>query len=272
MDVWLSFRADAQAAGITDRIMFTGGTLTVILVAFYLHGWFFVLADWYGFLDRYAIRSGKHRLVAIERQWEAIREATIDVFAVKPVLLYFIFPYVAGIFIHFDKELPSLSTAACNWLCMKCIFATSLYWLHRGMHHKAIYQYVHKRHHSYYDTVGFTAQYAHPVESLVSSLHVIFAIILVRPHFLVYCAFMATTMMEIVDAHCGYDVPWSILYPWSDWYFWGSGARVHDYHHSHNLGTYGGGITGLWDRLLGTDADFVKYEEKRKSDLASKKQ
>ena len=45
---------------------------------------------------------------------------------------------------------------------------------------------------------------------------------------------------------------------------WGSGARLQDYHHSHNLfGTFGGGITGLWDWAFGTDVDFRSYEMQR---------
>jgi len=239
----------------------------VIFVCFYLHGWFFVFADWYGFLDKYAIRSGVHKNATEAKQWAAIKEASIDLFLVKPVIFYFVYPVVADRFIYFNNDLPTIQWGVLQWLSLKAIFATSLYILHRAMHHRSIYQYVHKKHHTYHDTVGFAAQFAHPVEGLVSALHVVFGILLVRPHFVVYCAFLASTMVEIVDSHCGYDVPWSWLYPWSDRYYWGSGARTHDYHHSHNLGTYGGGLLGVWDRWLGTDADFRKFEEKRLGEL-----
>jgi hypothetical protein len=29
------------------------------------------------------------------------------------------------------------------------------------------------------------------------------------------------------------------------------------------VGIYGGGLTGLWDKLLGTDVEFRRFEEKR---------
>ena len=263
--LWIELQRNSSAIGIDERSLFCLITLSIILIFFYLHGWFYVFADWFGFLDQYAIRSGNHKVATIEKQWEAIREATIDVFIVKPVVLYFIYPYVAGKYIYFDSHLPSWQTCILNWLSMKLIFSTSLYWIHRAMHHKSIYQYVHKRHHTFHDTVGFASQYAHPVEGMLSALHVIFGVMLVKPHFIVFSAFMATTLFEIVDAHCGYDVPWAWLYPWSDRYFWGSGARAHDYHHSHNIGIYGGGLTGLWDRLLGTDVEFRRFEEKRRA-------
>lgn len=263
MNIWTSFKHALYNLGCSDREIFTMGSLVVVIFSFYLQGWFFVLADWYGFLSKYSIRSGTHQLATEKKQWDAIKEASIDVFIVKPMVFYFIYPYIADTIIQFGDELPSFSTVIFHWLCLKVVFSTSLYFIHRAMHHRSVYQYVHKRHHTYYDTVGFAAQYAHPIEGITSSLHVIFGMLLVRPHFIVYCIFLATTMTEIIDSHCGYDVPWAWLYPWSDRYFWGSGARVHDYHHSHNLGTYGGGLIGIWDKLLGTDSDYLKFEEKR---------
>lgn len=262
-NIWSEVQAQLAIAEISERSTFVGGTLLVIFIFFYLHGWFFVLADWYGFLDRYAIRSGNHKVATIDKQWDAIKEASIDVFLIKPVVLYFVYPFVAGKYIHFDSGLPTIGTALFHWLCMKLVFSTSLYWLHRAMHHKSVYQYVHKRHHLYHDTVGFASQYAHPIEGMVSALHVILGILLMRPHFVVFLFFMATTMTEIIDSHCGYDVPWAWFYPWSDRYFWGSGARAHDFHHSHNVGVYGGGLTGLWDVVMGTNAAFAAHEMKR---------
>lgn len=265
-DMWTELRDHAHSLNCSDRLLFTATSLLIIFTCFYVHGWIFVFADWNGILDKYAIRSGDHKVATLEKQLEAIKEASIDMFVVKPMVLYFSFPFVANIFIQFDCSPPSLMIGLIQWIMMKLVFATSLYWLHRAMHHKAVYKYVHKRHHSYHDSVAFASQYAHPIEGIVSSLHVIFAIVFVKPHFVVYCAFLATTMIEIVDAHCGYDVPWAWLYPWSDKYPWGSGARAHDFHHSHNVGIYGGGLVGLWDRALGTDADFRKFEMKRLTD------
>jgi sterol desaturase/sphingolipid hydroxylase (fatty acid hydroxylase superfamily) len=269
---WPHFLEKMSQLGLSERMLFVWGNLLIVFVFFYLHGWFFVLADWYGFLDKYAIRSGSHKVVAMEKQWAAIKEASFDLFIVKPVVFYSVYPIVAGKFIYFDNNLPTIRMGLLQWLGLKVVFATSLYVLHRAMHHKYIYQYVHKKHHTYHDTVGFAAQFAHPVEGIVSSMHVVFGVMLIKPHYLVFCAFLASTMVEIIDSHCGYDVPWAWLYPWSDRYYWGSGARAHDYHHSHNIGTYGGGLLGVWDRWLGTDADFRKFEERRLKELDAKVQ
>ena len=62
-----------------------------------------------------------------------------------------------------------------------------------------------------------------------------------------------------VDAHCGYDLPWS---PFSFIPLFG-GALMHDYHHSSVFGNYG--ATVIWDRLMGTE-----LKEYRKLRLAGK--
>jgi sterol desaturase/sphingolipid hydroxylase (fatty acid hydroxylase superfamily) len=160
-------------------------------------------------------------------------------------------------------RLPSLQRIIVEWITMCLVFSTSLFILHGALHSNLLYKTVHKKHHSFHESVGFTALYAHPIEGLFGAIHVVSAILIVRPSFLGLCLFFATTVTEILDSHCGYDVPWAWVYPWSDRYPWGSGARAHDFHHSHNVGIYGGGLIGLWDRLFGTDATFREYERKR---------
>ena len=38
------------------------------------------------------------------------------------------------------------------------------YWIHRLLHHKTLYKYIHKIHHEFAAPFGMTAEYAHPVE------------------------------------------------------------------------------------------------------------
>jgi sterol desaturase/sphingolipid hydroxylase (fatty acid hydroxylase superfamily) len=225
-----------SSLGISERIIFTIAVFVIHLFSFYFHAWFFVLADWYGFLDPWSIRSGAKRLPSGKQQWAAIKEGTIDAFIVKPIIVYMVYPLAAN-YISF-RDLPSLTAGCLQWLAMELIFSTSLFFIHGAMHKfPTIYKLVHKRHHTFHETVSFAAQYSHPLEGLASSSHIILSILLVQPHFVVLCVYLWTTFLEIVDSHCGYDVPWAIAYPWSGRYPWGSGARAHDYHHSHNKGT-----------------------------------
>ena len=65
---------------------------------------------------------------------------------------------------------------------------------------------------------------------------------------------------QTIDTHGGYAWPYSpyTLFPSVQ-----SGAARHDFHHSHNKGCYGS-FTVFWDELMGTDAEFKKYQEKMK--------
>jgi hypothetical protein len=45
----------------------------ISLVGYYAHGWFFVLADEYKFMEAYKIRSGKHRVPSQQLIWSAIK-------------------------------------------------------------------------------------------------------------------------------------------------------------------------------------------------------
>ena len=40
------------------------------------------------------------------------------------------------------------------------------YWVHRLMHDRKLYKYVHKVHHNFQAPFGMVAEYAHPVETL----------------------------------------------------------------------------------------------------------
>lgn len=264
-DVWNRIQATRPYCGSgSDADFYAVWSAIVLLITYYLHGWLFVLADWYGFLDAYAIRGGKHRLPSMKQQWDAVGAATLDCFVVKPLFVYVTYPLIGKPFIQFDSTLPSLQKMFLDFFILQIVYSTSLYTFHRMMHDIPwLYKNVHKQHHSFHESVGFTALYAHWGEAAISTLHVIIGVVLVQPHFFVYLCFFGALLVEIVDAHCGYDVPWKALYMWSDVYPWGSGARIHDYHHSHNLGSYGGGLLGLWDRLLGTDYDFRMFENKR---------
>lgn len=262
--LWIQFRDYLYTHyHLDNQSIYTLISCMIVFLTYYCHGWFFVFADWYGFLNKYCIRNGTHRIPSLSQQWAAIREATLDTFLLKPLILYFIYPYIIEPYVSFD-DTPSLTRILVDSTLMLILFSTSLFFIHGALHKITfLYKHVHKRHHSFHESVAFAAQYHHPVEALASACHVICAVALVKPHFLSYCLFLGLTLMEIVDSHCGYDVPWAVLYPWSGHYPWGSGARLHDYHHSHNLGTFGGGITGLWDWAFGTDADFRAYEKQR---------
>lgn len=212
-------------------------------------------------------------------QRAAITEATIDVFIMKPIVFYLLFPVMAY-YVDIDQlhpppltwqSWPAWRRMLGDWVLMEAVYSLLFYCAHRLLHAVPfLYKHIvsetyslhyinfdmisccfkttsinclyfmlhaqHKVHHSFNRSVAFGAQYHHPLESVFGALYVIAGAALVRPTLCTFALYLATRLGETIDAHCGYDVPWRALYLWSDVYPWGSGARMHDYHHSHNRG------------------------------------
>lgn len=61
-------------------------------------------------------------------------------------------------------------------------------------------------------------------------------------------------ILETTLAHCGYNFPYVFV-----------DGREHAYHHSHFQDNYGAWFN-LWDKLLGTDKNWRKYEAKKEKE------
>jgi sterol desaturase/sphingolipid hydroxylase (fatty acid hydroxylase superfamily) len=100
--------------------------------------------------------------------------------------------------------------------------------------------------------IGIASETAHPLEFYLGNLVPLLAgPLLVRAHVFTLWVWLTVRIFETVDAHCGYDFPWSParLTPWTN------STAAHDYHHAHNKGCYGSMFSVL-DAWYGTDADF----------------
>eukprot|EP00246_Nothoceros_aenigmaticus_P004633 TRINITY_DN16245_c0_g1_i1.p1 TRINITY_DN16245_c0_g1~~TRINITY_DN16245_c0_g1_i1.p1 ORF type:complete len:246 (-),score=35.19 TRINITY_DN16245_c0_g1_i1:285-1022(-) len=132
------------------------------------------------------------------------------------------------------------------------------YWGHRLLHTKWLYQHIHCVHHEYATPFGLTSEYAHPAEILFLGFATIFGPAITGPHLLTLWLWMSIRVLETVEAHCGYDFPWSLsrflpIY---------GGADFHDYHHRllyTKSGNYASTFTYM-DWLFGTDKGYRKLK------------
>jgi len=164
------------------------------------------------------------------------------------------------------KRMKSSPDALPSWytiifqifLCM-VIEDTIFYWTHRMLHHPKIYYLIHKKHHEYKTTIGVAAEYAHPLEYVVSNM-LPFSIgpLIVGMHYYTFWMWMILRVGETIDGHCGYAFPWS---PYRLLPFSGS-ALVHDFHHSHVVCNFASFFT-WWDHLMKTDNEYLRWLEKR---------
>ena len=141
------------------------------------------------------------------------------------------------------------------------------YWTHRMLHHRAIYPYIHKMHHTYSTTVGIAAEYAHPVEFVFGNmLPTAAGPALLGPnvHLYTVLAWYVIRFGETLDGHCGYEFSWSPfrLIPFS------GSAEYHDFHHSANVGNYGS-FFSIWDSVFGTNKAFYKLLKEREEEQDS---
>ncbi|CDW77386.1 sterol desaturase family protein [Stylonychia lemnae] len=137
-------------------------------------------------------------------------------------------------------------------------FFTASHWL---LHKPFFYKKIHKLHHQYNQTIGFSAEYTHPFEFLFGNAipFIIPAVILgQRMHYYTYIIWGTHRILNTVILHSGYDFPWLP----NDMCLFYSNAQYHDYHHSHNVGNFGG-MFSIWDTLIGTNHTYYKYIDER---------
>ena len=101
------------------------------------------------------------------------------------------------------------------------------YWIHRALHHKSVYKYVHKIHHEHTHPFGIAAEYAHPVETFFLGIGTLLGPLFFAKHMVTLWAWLFVRLWETVEDHSGYDLPWN---PTNFIPFWG-GAVHHDFHH-----------------------------------------
>eukprot|EP01099_Mayorella_cantabrigiensis_P004261 TRINITY_DN3191_c0_g1_i2.p1 TRINITY_DN3191_c0_g1~~TRINITY_DN3191_c0_g1_i2.p1 ORF type:complete len:303 (+),score=50.55 TRINITY_DN3191_c0_g1_i2:60-968(+) len=163
------------------------------------------------------------------------------------------------------SPLPSFQTVVLHVLFSMACEDTLFYWSHRMLHHRSIYKYIHKQHHEFINTIGIASEYAHPVEAVFANyVPFLCGTFILGSHHFTLLVWLVLRVFETIDAHCGYELPWS---PWNLLLAVQGGAARHDFHHSHNLGSYGS-FTKFWDWAMGTDIPFKEYQAKLRANEA----
>ena len=122
------------------------------------------------------------------------------------------------------------------------------YWIHRLIHHKSLFKYVHLLHHKFKNPSPWSAFAFHPFESLLT-LGIIPVIMFLMPwHNLALIIFITIIIVYDTFIHLGYNIKELKIFKWQNT------PKDHDVHHrnsKHNFGLY----FTYWDRLMGTYSD-----------------
>ena len=171
------------------------------------------------------------------------------------MMFYFVAPYFG-----FSLAMEALPKSRDLLWQIPVFFAIEdfyFYWVHRGLHHKRVYKYVHKIHHEHKFPFGIAAEYAHPVETFFLGIGTLLGPLFFAKHMVTLWVWLFFRLVETVEDHSGYDVPWN---PTNLIPFWG-GAVHHDFHHKTFEGPYSSVFTWC-DWMFGTDKEFRKHQLK----------
>jgi len=135
------------------------------------------------------------------------------------------------------------------------------YWGHRLLHFGWFYKYIHKQHHEHTAPFGLVAEYAHPAEVVILGIGsalgpILFAYDL---HISTLWFYLVLRLFQVIDAHSGYDFPFSLHHFLPFW----AGADFHDHHHRNFIGNYA--TSFRWcDWIFGTDGYYNKWREEQR--------
>jgi sterol desaturase/sphingolipid hydroxylase (fatty acid hydroxylase superfamily) len=226
------------------------GTHVVQLVCFWALGLLYLAipARWPAFADR-------HKLQPKEKQPRPDEVAHCIRIVLRNQLfsssLHLLLSAIAVLFNHkpdfrFSPAYPPITELVRDIVLCVLIREILFYYSHRFLHRPTFYAPIHKFHHRFTAPVSLAAQYAHPIEHLVSNIiPVSLPPKLLNVHILTWWAFLAIELVETTTVHSGFD-----FFGW---------AVMHDLHHQAfrvNFGT-----VGILDWLHGTGQISQPKEE-----------
>ena len=147
---------------------------------------------------------------------------------------------------------------------MAFIHDTYFYWMHRLIHHPALFKIVHLVHHKSTNPSPFAAYAFHPLEAILEAGIFVVFVFTIPVHLFHLLFFFLFMIIYNVYGHLGWE-----LYPkgFSKHWLgrWINTSVNHNMHHQYFKGNYGLYFL-FWDRWMGTiRKDYDEHFEKAKS-------
>eukprot|EP01062_Namystynia_karyoxenos_P010793 TRINITY_DN1383_c0_g1_i1.p2 TRINITY_DN1383_c0_g1~~TRINITY_DN1383_c0_g1_i1.p2 ORF type:complete len:322 (+),score=112.87 TRINITY_DN1383_c0_g1_i1:89-1054(+) len=186
-----------------------------------------------------------------------LTEAAVSQFVLAPILLW---RYGYQAVRHYgmpevDTPLPGFGSLVWAHFIAHIVNDWGFYWVHRSLHASpALYRAIHKKHHEFKGTVGFAAEFAHPVEQLLANiLPSVGGCIFLGRHFLVFLVWLSTRLWQTYEGHSGFYFEHALFGRLGLMH--ADDEAHHDFHHTVNIGNFG---SCYLDRLFGTDLQWQK--------------
>jgi len=119
------------------------------------------------------------------------------------------------------------------------------YWIHRLIHHKKLFKYVHLLHHKFNNPSPWSAFAFHPFESILTMGIIPIIVFAIPWHNLALAVFITGIIVYDTFVHLGYDIKHFKVFKYQNT------PLDHDVHHRNSKYNFGLYFT-FWDRLMGT--------------------
>lgn len=170
-------------------------------------------------------------------------------------------PLRAYTLIYTDFHEYSVIYFVLSFVLVILIHDTYFYWIHRLMHWRTIFKYVHHIHHRSHNPTPLAAFSFHPIEAVLEIGFLPIIVFILPIHNLVLLLFGIYMILHNVVGHLGFE-----LFPErfgnSRLFRWINTSTHHNMHHHYGVGNYGL-YFNLWDRLAGTNHGHYEEEFKQ---------
>lgn len=133
---------------------------------------------------------------------------------------------------------------------MALIHDTYFYWMHRAIHHPAVFKIIHLVHHKSTNPSPFAAYAFHPFEAILEAGIFVVFVFTIPIHLFHLLFFFLFMMVYNVYGHLGWELyPKGFSRHWLG--KWINTSVNHNLHHQYFKGNYGLYFL-FWDRMMGT--------------------
>lgn len=220
--------------------------------------------------NKYKIQNQK--VPTWKEQWECAALVLLSHFTVELPQIWFFHPVATYLGMDYGVPFPPLWKIAMQIAVFFVMEDTWHYWFHRALHYGPLYKSIHKLHHTYSAPFGLAAEYASPIEVMLLGIGIVGSPVLWvfltgELHLITMYLWIILRLFQAIDAHSGYDFPWSLRHFLPFW----AGADHHDLHHEKFIGNYASSFR-WWDFCLDTEAGLEAAKKRREKKLAQLRQ
>ncbi|CAG7917977.1 unnamed protein product [Penicillium olsonii] len=241
--------------------------------------WIFI--DTWGLFNRYKIQGVslpgdrpvhlanriQSKMPSLKEQWDCAKFVLLSHFTVELPQIWLFHPMAQFCGLSTSIPFPTFWTMAYQIAIFFVMEDTWHYFSHRALHWGPLYKAIHKIHHQYSAPFGLAAEYASPIEVMILGFGTVGCPILWCAmtgdlHILTMYIWIVLRLFQAIDAHSGYEFPWSLHHFLPFW----AGADHHDLHHEKFIGNYASSFR-WWDYVLDTEytPDALKRRRENKA-------